>query len=129
MLIVSTPRNGQASCPTGCLNTSRWNQDEMIKDLAHEEETQGKQIENHKQDTKVLCMRWKTERSILRFKMKRERVDYDLLDGTKTPTKRIVLSTMMNRFNPLGLLGFFTLKGKLVVKLIWKTQVDWDVDT
>lgn len=102
------------------------NEPKMIQELPHEEANQTKQIEHHDQNTKVLGMWWETERDVLRFKVNKERISEEILNGTETPTKRKVLSIVMMTFDPLGLLGFFTLKGKLVVKAVWKTQVDWD---
>lgn len=102
------------------------NEPRMIVDLPREATNPDKRIEQHDQDTKILGMWWETKRDVLRYRINEDRIGKSFLDGTELPTKRKVLSTVMMTFDPLGLLGFFTLKGKLVVKSIWRTQIDWD---
>lgn len=42
------------------------------------------------------------------------------------PTKRQVLRTVMKLFDPLGLLSFFVIHGKILLQDIWRTKTDWD---
>ncbi|XP_062704132.1 uncharacterized protein LOC134286523 [Aedes albopictus] len=42
------------------------------------------------------------------------------------PTKRVVLSSVMTLFDPLGLLAPFTSLGKMLVQDLWRSGYDWD---
>jgi len=41
-------------------------------------------------------------------------------------TKRRVLSIVMSIFDPLGLLGFFNARAKIILQNIWRSGVSWD---
>ncbi|XP_070067195.1 uncharacterized protein [Drosophila virilis] len=43
------------------------------------------------------------------------------------PTKRRVLSVIMSIFDPLGLLGFFNIRAK-ILQNIWRSNIRWDDD-
>lgn len=47
----------------------------------------------------------------------------NIIQGQANPTKRQVLRVL---FDPLGLLEYFILKGKLILKSIWRRNTDWD---
>lgn len=98
----------------------------MLSELPKDEEKTERLIETSPQSTKILGMWWDTTNDVLRFKVNEERIGHDLLEGSITPTKRIVLRIVMMVFDPLGLLGFLILRGKLTIKAIWRTKVDWD---
>lgn len=102
------------------------NEPRMISRLPHDEKILERPIEQFEPSTKVLGMWWDTRDDVLRYRINEDRIGRGLLNGVEVPTKREVLRTVMMTFDPLGLLGFFTLKGKLVVKAIWRTQVEWD---
>ncbi|XP_064554384.1 uncharacterized protein LOC135439572 [Drosophila montana] len=44
------------------------------------------------------------------------------------PTKRRVLSVVMSIFDPLGLLGFFNIRAKIILQNIWRSNIGWDDD-
>ncbi|XP_055622535.1 uncharacterized protein LOC129766105 [Toxorhynchites rutilus septentrionalis] len=44
----------------------------------------------------------------------------------KRPTKRIVLSTVMSLFDPMGLLAPVTVLGKMLIQDLWRTGCEWD---
>ncbi|XP_070067166.1 uncharacterized protein [Drosophila virilis] len=44
------------------------------------------------------------------------------------PTKRRVLSVIMSIFDPLGLLGFFNIRAKIILQNIWRFNIGWDDD-
>lgn len=100
---------------------------ELIQNLPQEDSNTERQIETSpNNNTKILGMWWDTASDMLRFKLDEERIGLDLINGDVTPTKRMVLRIVMMVFDPLGLLSFLILKGKLVVKAIWRTNVTWD---
>lgn len=47
------------------------------------------------------------------------------IDG-EHPTKRMVLSSVMALFDPLGLLSPFTVRGRMLVQDLWRTGCGWD---
>lgn len=102
------------------------NETRIIDNLPQAEVTIERQIETSPNNTKILGMWWDTENDLLRFKLNEERIGNELIEGVVVPTKRMVLRIVMMVFDPLGLLSFLILKGKLVVKAIWRTDVDWD---
>lgn len=48
-----------------------------------------------------------------------------LSTASKT-TKRTILSTLAQIFDPLGLIGPTLIKAKIIVQELWKLQLDWD---
>ncbi|XP_070067253.1 uncharacterized protein [Drosophila virilis] len=44
------------------------------------------------------------------------------------PTKRRVLSVIMSISDPLGLLGFFNIRAKIILQNIWRSNIGWDDD-
>ncbi|XP_070067147.1 uncharacterized protein [Drosophila virilis] len=44
------------------------------------------------------------------------------------PTKRRVLSVIISIFDPLGLLGFLNIRGKIILQNIWRSNIGWDDD-
>ncbi|XP_070067182.1 uncharacterized protein [Drosophila virilis] len=44
------------------------------------------------------------------------------------PTKRRVLSVIMSIFDPIGLLGFFNIRAKIILQNIWRSNIGWDDD-
>lgn len=79
-----------------------------------------------KDSEKVLGMWWNTAADVFQFRTKFVRVHPDVLNGTRTPTKREVLSVSMSLFDPYGLLADFTLEPKLIVQDLWRIKVGWD---
>ncbi|XP_062717285.1 uncharacterized protein LOC134292262 [Aedes albopictus] len=45
---------------------------------------------------------------------------------THPPTKRIVLRAVMSLFDPLGLMSFFVIHGKVLIQDIWRAKTNWD---
>ena len=70
---------------------------------------------------KVLGMYWDTEEDTLLFRIK-------LHDTHARVTKRVVLSRANSIFDPLGLLGPYMVKLKILLRRIWtiEPKVDWD---
>ncbi|XP_070141749.1 uncharacterized protein [Drosophila kikkawai] len=70
---------------------------------------------------KVLGRWWLPESDMLTFVIRPE-----LLQRSATHTKRRVLSIVMSIFDPLGILGFFNIRPKIILQNIWRSGVTWD---
>lgn len=75
---------------------------------------------------KVLGIWWNTENDTINFSINTQRFDQDLLTGNLVPTKRQFLRVLMSIFDPLGLLAFIIIYGKIIMQEIWRTSSDWD---
>ncbi|XP_017484227.1 PREDICTED: uncharacterized protein LOC108372923 [Rhagoletis zephyria] len=75
---------------------------------------------------KVLGMRWDTEYDELKFVLAFGRVDEDLLQGKRAPTKRELLRVTMSVFDPFGFAAEYVLKAKLLLQTVWRARTDWD---
>lgn len=75
---------------------------------------------------KVLGLHWNTRDDNFVFKMNKQQIDIKLFDKGRRPTKREVLRTVMQVFDPLGLISFFIIRGKILLQEIWRTKTDWD---
>ncbi|XP_055600813.1 uncharacterized protein LOC129749764 [Uranotaenia lowii] len=74
---------------------------------------------------KVLGMWWDTSTDCFTFKLS-PRMDPEILSGKRIPTKREVLRTLMQIFDPLGLVGHFLMFLKCLLQEIWRSSVGWD---
>lgn len=84
-----------------------------------------KNICSETQSEKVLGMWWDIVSDTFTFRLSSKH-DRDLLDGTKVPTKREVLRTLMMIYDPLGLIGNVLIFVKILLQEIWRTGVGWD---
>ncbi|KAJ8938212.1 hypothetical protein NQ318_017794 [Aromia moschata] len=66
---------------------------------------------------KVLGMQWHPSMDVLFFKVNIQ---------NRECTKRNILSTIANIFDPLGLVAPVTLYAKLLVKKLWSLHLNWD---
>ncbi|XP_062698521.1 uncharacterized protein LOC134284163 [Aedes albopictus] len=46
--------------------------------------------------------------------------------GERRPTKRVVMSSVMSLFDPLGMLATFVIHGKMMIQDLWRSGSDWD---
>lgn len=69
---------------------------------------------------KILGMAWETSDDTLRFQTRFGRVRSDVVDGSKRPTKREILSLSMSIFDPFGI---FTLISKLILQYLWRADL------
>ncbi|XP_053692049.1 uncharacterized protein LOC128740530 [Sabethes cyaneus] len=74
---------------------------------------------------KILGLWWNTTTDCFTFKIS-PRYDQDLLSGSRRPTKREVLRTLMMMFDPLGFISHFLMYLKVLLQEIWRTSVEWD---
>ncbi|XP_063931822.1 uncharacterized protein LOC135143811 [Zophobas morio] len=69
--------------------------------------------------TKILGLLWDPKIDVLRYGVKPINVKSKV-------TKRIILSTIAQIFDPLGLIGAVILKAKLILQKLWSLKIEWD---
>lgn len=78
---------------------------------------------------KILGMWWNTEideEDYFTYSLKFTKLDKDVVEGRRAPTKREVLRTLMTIFDPLGYLSHFLVYIKILLQDIWREKIDWD---
>lgn len=75
---------------------------------------------------KILGLHWNLETDCFIFKTHMDRIDREITEYVRAPTKREVLSIVMSLFDPFGFIGSYTINGKLLLQSIWKKQIGWD---
>lgn len=75
---------------------------------------------------KILGMYWDTTGDMFSFKLNLHRIDPDVRELRRSPTKRQMLSITMSVFDPFGFLCEIILYAKLLVQEVWKIGCDWD---
>ncbi|XP_043475015.1 uncharacterized protein LOC122506767 [Leptopilina heterotoma] len=76
--------------------------------------------------TRVLGVRWSPETDSFLFVIDFPRIDKELFEGAKPPTKRKVLKFLMSLFDPLGLLAIWTIQAKMIMQDILRFGPGWD---
>ncbi|KAF6213645.1 hypothetical protein GE061_011366 [Apolygus lucorum] len=80
------------------------------------------------QSEKLLGLWWRPSNDEFHFQVKVERLDKDLVEGKRNPTKREVLRWVMTLFDPLGLIMFVVNEGKMLLQEVWREGIKWDQD-
>jgi hypothetical protein len=75
---------------------------------------------------RVLGLVWDPENDNFTFRLNFHKVKEEISSGAVTPTKREVLKLVMSIFDPLGFLSHFTMKAKVLLQSIWRSEVGWD---
>lgn len=74
----------------------------------------------------ILGMRWIPSSDHFTYSLElRENLQAVLAD-THVPTKREVLRVVMSLFDPLGLMTFFLIHGRILMQDIWASGIGWD---
>ncbi|XP_062538484.1 uncharacterized protein LOC134206775 [Armigeres subalbatus] len=74
---------------------------------------------------KILGMWWCTSTDAFTYKLSPKH-DRDLLAGTRKPTKREMLRTLMAIFDPLGLISNLLIALKIIMQEVWRSGIVWD---
>ncbi|XP_058128532.1 uncharacterized protein LOC131292812 [Anopheles ziemanni] len=74
---------------------------------------------------KVLGMWWNTTSDSFSFKLSPKH-NQELLTGTRMPSKREVLSTLMSVYDPMGLIGNFLMFLKILLQETFRAKLEWD---
>ncbi|XP_041631504.1 uncharacterized protein [Drosophila kikkawai] len=77
-------------------------------------------------EQKILGMRWQVATDDFRFNVEYHRVPESVLSGDRVPTKREYLSLLMSTFDPLGFLCCLMITAKLLLREIWRQNIQWD---
>jgi len=91
-------------------------------------------------EQKVLGMRWNRFMDVLKYKVKlnfspkrRGGHEDENLERKDVPsklpiklTKRLILSQINSIYDPIGLISPFTVKAKMLLKNLWKRNLQWD---
>lgn len=103
------------------------NSENVLKEL-QSTSLQAKNLEMKPEMTteKVLGMWWSTQRDTFTYSVSYKKINKDLLDGSRCPTKREVLRILMSVFDPLGFLAAFLVLVKILLQKIWRSSIDWD---
>ncbi|XP_062541700.1 uncharacterized protein LOC134209706 [Armigeres subalbatus] len=75
---------------------------------------------------RVLGIVWNPVDDVLSFSTATRPEYHLMLHGDSVPSKRIVLSSVMSMFDPLGLLSPFTVYGRILIQDLWRTGCSWD---
>ncbi|XP_065076520.1 uncharacterized protein LOC135700058 [Ochlerotatus camptorhynchus] len=75
---------------------------------------------------KILGMWWDTRDDVFKYKICWTRFDQALLNGSRCPTKREILRTLMTIYDPLGLIDHFLILLKILLQEVWRANVQWD---
>ncbi|XP_058840296.1 uncharacterized protein LOC131695790 [Topomyia yanbarensis] len=90
---------------------------EAIKDLA---------LEREGITESVLGMRWIPSEDMFTYTFTLRNDLQLILKNGHVPTKREVLKVVMSLFDPLGLLSFFLVHGKILIQDCWTSGLFWD---
>ncbi|XP_062553818.1 uncharacterized protein LOC134219136 [Armigeres subalbatus] len=83
-------------------------------------------ITSELQTQKILGMWWDTQDDVFKYKISWARFDSALLDGSRCPTKREILRTLMTIYDPVGLIDHYLVLLKILLQEVWRTGVEWD---
>ncbi|XP_015119454.1 uncharacterized protein LOC107042783 [Diachasma alloeum] len=104
----------------GGLNLRQWafNDPRLLQNLP--ESNVNLQLQVDKDATiKTLGIHWDPQRDAIIYTVKP-------MPTASKVTKRSIASELAQIFNPLGLLGPVIVRGKIIMQLLWKEQLDWD---
>lgn len=102
------------------------NNRELIQNIPKESVAEDMFNENPKDIHKVLGLFWNTITDNFHFLYEFYKINPEIMNNGKVPTKREVLQTLMTIFDPLGFLTPITIKGKILLQLAWKSKIPWD---
>ncbi|XP_062713471.1 uncharacterized protein LOC134290365 [Aedes albopictus] len=83
-------------------------------------------LDKSSQYERVLGMLWLTDEDKLGFCTQMKDDVQQIIEGISRPTKRQVLRCLMSFFDPLGLLSFLLVHGKILLQDIWRAGIMWD---
>ncbi|XP_058444670.1 uncharacterized protein LOC131426176 [Malaya genurostris] len=74
----------------------------------------------------VLGMKWIPEEDCFTYSLAVRDNLQELLNDSRVPTKREVLRIVMSLFDPLGLISFVLIHGRILMQNIWASGAKWD---
>ncbi|XP_011858217.1 PREDICTED: uncharacterized protein LOC105555783 [Vollenhovia emeryi] len=106
----------------GGFTLRKWssNSQELLKGLP-EASTDNNILELDKDGTaKTLGIKWNPEKDVFQYTIALE------TPARGVCTKRSILASISQIFDPLGLLGPVIVNAKLIIQKLWKLKIDWD---
>ncbi|XP_062700764.1 uncharacterized protein LOC115269619 [Aedes albopictus] len=91
-----------------------------------EEESKTLLLERGENSESVLGMRWIPSEDVFLYSFNMRDCLRSILKDDYIPTKREVVKVVMALFDPLGLISFFLVHGKVLIQDIWARSTDWD---
>lgn len=87
-----------------------------------------KKFDNHTKTAteRILGVFWNPKEDIFKFETKYQKIDADIFENRRRPTKREILKILMSVFDPLGFLSHILIHGKLLLQDIWRSKIGWD---
>ncbi|XP_062533440.1 uncharacterized protein LOC134202469 [Armigeres subalbatus] len=83
-------------------------------------------VEKNERIESVLGMKWLPVSDIFTFNLSLRDNMLRVLDKAYIPTKREVLRFVMTFFDPMGLIAFFLIHGRILMQNIWSIGIGWD---
>ncbi|XP_044751667.1 uncharacterized protein LOC123311663 [Coccinella septempunctata] len=105
------------------------NDDRILEDVDMDLVAQGhKKLDSNNKDMveRILGVYWNPVEDTFCFQTKFNKIDRDILDNRRRPTKRDILKIVMSVFDPLGFLANFIVQGKIILQNIWRSKIGWD---
>lgn len=75
---------------------------------------------------RVLGLLWDSESDCFLFSPTLNKIDSELLQGRRVPTKREMLSVVMSVYDPLGFVTPLTIRGRILMQQVWRSGIGWD---
>ncbi|XP_052749795.1 uncharacterized protein LOC128200431 [Galleria mellonella] len=104
------------------------NRRKVLRDIPSELRAHGATQAITKNDSyeKTLDLLWDSAKDVLKFSTSLNRVNKEVKDGKRPPTKREALSAVMSIYDPLGLLSCYTITAKSELQNLWRQKLGWD---
>ncbi|XP_066152186.1 uncharacterized protein, partial [Euwallacea fornicatus] len=76
-------------------------------------------LSRNNKELKTLGISWEPKQDILKYQINAK------IESIRV-TKRTILATISQIFDPLGLIGPALIRAKLIIQALWKLQLEWD---
>jgi Pao retrotransposon peptidase len=105
----------------GGFNLRKWasNSNKLLSSLPAELKTEENLDINQENSIKTLGIQWNPSKDEFLFKLQK-------IDSRNELTKRTILSIISSIYDPLGWLSPITVKAKILVQDLWKSNITWD---
>ncbi|XP_062715583.1 uncharacterized protein LOC134291618 [Aedes albopictus] len=105
--------------------SNKWEVLRGIEEVANED-CKDLSLERAELSESVLGMKWLPREDVFTFSLVMRGDIRHILEPRYIPTKREVVKVVMTLFDPLGLISFFLVHGKILIQDIWARGTDWD---
>lgn len=75
---------------------------------------------------KILGLYWNTELDAFVFNLNLVKIDPQIMNPKRVPTKRESLKVIMSVFDPHGFVSPVTVRGRILMQEMWRAGIDWD---